>query len=302
MSSVSFVIPVYNKERYLKFVINSLKNQTGNYSQEFIFINDGSTDNSLELIKSETKKWKNCKIINQKNMGSAGATNVGIKLAKNKYIKFLDADDLLMFSATSSLVQILEKNDDCILAYGLQRKVEDLSTVDLKQSLDTKKTTKIYNPIKLAMKNSMFNPSQFLVKTSFCKKVEGCDERVKHSQEYSLTLRLSLLGNFIKLNQYTAVLPFSAPGQISEKKVNQLHRVSRALEYFINDNKNIEFKYKKFAQRRLTGRAWRFAKRHYKAGYFSSWFMLYLRGLFGLSKDIKKTCSKANSVYKDLLD
>ena len=68
----------------------------------------------------------------------------------------------------------------------------------------------------------MFNPSQFLVRTKVCQMVGGCDERVIHSQEYSLTLRLSRFGNFIKLNYPIAILPLSAPGQISEKKQSNL--------------------------------------------------------------------------------
>ena len=51
MASVSFVIPVYNKARYLKFVLNSLANQNGEFDREFIFINDGSTDGSLEILR-----------------------------------------------------------------------------------------------------------------------------------------------------------------------------------------------------------------------------------------------------------
>ena len=90
----------------------------------------------------------------------------------------------------------------------------------------------IDKPVKKAMRNSMFNPSQFLVRTDLCKRVGGCDERIKFSQEYSLTLKLSLLGNFARLNYPIAILPARAPGQISEKKNNQIHRVSRALEYY----------------------------------------------------------------------
>ena len=125
MTSVSFVIPVFNKEKYLRFVLDSLKNQKGTFQREFIFVNDGSTDNSLLLLRSQTKNWKNTKIINQKNKGSASATNVGIKLAKNKYIKFLDADDLILYDATDSLLKIIERSEQINLVYGLQRKVNE---------------------------------------------------------------------------------------------------------------------------------------------------------------------------------
>ena len=82
----------------------------------------------------------------------------------------------------------------------------------------------------------MFNPSQFLVRTDICKKVGGCDERIIHSQEYSLTLKLAKAGDFIRLNHPLAILPEKAPGQISEKKINQIYRVSKSLEFFLIDN------------------------------------------------------------------
>ena len=51
MSSVSFVIPVFNKEKYLTYVLDSLHNQTGSFKREFIFINDGSTDGVITAVK-----------------------------------------------------------------------------------------------------------------------------------------------------------------------------------------------------------------------------------------------------------
>ena len=148
----------------------------------------------------------------------------------------------------------------------------------------------------------MFNPSQFLVRTDLCKRVGGCDERIKFSQEYSLTLKLSILGKFAKLNFPTAILPFVAPGQISEKKNNQIFRVSKALELFLEDNPKLEHKYKLYAQRRLTARAWRFAKRFKKSSLFSKWFVLYLKGFFYLNSNVLENCRKANQIYIDFLD
>ena len=64
--SIFFVIPVFNKSLYLDSVINSVKNQKGNFKKEYIFINDGSTDNSLNILKDKTKNLRNCKILTQK--------------------------------------------------------------------------------------------------------------------------------------------------------------------------------------------------------------------------------------------
>ena len=302
MSSVSFVVPVFNKSLYLKYVVNSISSQKGDFDKEYIFIDDGSTDDSLKILKKETRKLKNCKIISQNNKGSANATNVGINLAKMKYIKFLDADDIILSNATFGLLRLLEKNQESVLAYGLQRKVKNIKSVDLEEEFDFDKTFIIHNPIFQAMRNSMFNPSQFLVRRDLCQRAGGCDERVIHSQEYSLTLRLSRLGTFIKLNYPIAILPLNAPGQISEKKNNQIYRVSKALELFVKENKDLSLYVKLFATRRLTARSWRFARRMANSSIFSRWFLLYILGLIKFPFFKNEICFRANQIYEKFLD
>ena len=276
MTSVSFVIPVFNKARYLKTVIKSLRKQSGDFDKEYIFVNDGSTDKSLEILKREAENLKNCKIISQKNKGSA--------------------------SATFTLMKLLEKNKNFILAYGLQRKVENISSEKLNDKLKNINITFQKNPIKSAMRNSMFNPSQFLVRTDICKKIGGCDERVIHSQEYSLTLRLANIGNFIRLNYPVAILPIKAPGQISEKKNNQIFRVSKSLELFVKDNPELNLSLKLYAQRRLTARAWRFVRGKKDRRMYLKYFLLYFVGLFRLNINPLKICNEANKIYKNYLD
>ncbi len=302
MTSVSFIIPVYNKSKFLKPVIKSIKSQKGKFKKEYIFIDDGSTDDSYRILKQETKGMRNCQIVKQRNKGSANATNQGIKIAKMKYIKFLDADDLILSDSTKLLVDILEKNSGCILAYGLQRKVKNIVNVNLNERINNYEIEIIDKPINLAMRNSMFNPSQFLVKTSFCKSVGGCDERIKFSQEYSLTLKLSKIGPFVKLNYPIAILPYSAPGQISEKKNNQIFRVSKALELFINDNNDLPIKTMLYAQRRLTARAWRFARNNKIKKFYLKYFFLYLIGLLRINFKLLKVCAQANKIYEPFLD
>ena len=302
MTSVSFVIPVYNKSKFLKPVIKSIKSQKGKFKKEYIFIDDGSTDDSYRILKQETKGMKDCQIIKQENKGSANATNQGIKTAKMKYIKFLDADDLILSDSTKLLVDILEKNSSCILAYGLQRKVDNIVNVNLNERINNYEIEMIENPTRLAMRNSMFNPSQFLVRTSICKSVGGCDERIRFSQEYSLTLRLSKIGPFVKLNYPIAILPFSAPGQISEKKNNQIFRVSKALELFINENDDLPIKTRLYAQRRLTARAWRFARNNKIRNLYLKYFILYLVGLLRINIKPLEVCKQANRIYEPFLD
>ena len=89
---VSIIIPVYNAERHLVECIESALNQTWAH-KELILVDDGSTDNSLEIANSF--KSASVKIFSQQNSGASVARNTGLKEAKGKYIQFLDADDIL---------------------------------------------------------------------------------------------------------------------------------------------------------------------------------------------------------------
>lgn len=92
MALVSIVIPVYNAEHFIKRCLDSILNQSFT-DWKAILINDGSTDRSLEICKQYSQKDSRISIISQKNAGPSAARNVGIALAKSKYITFVDADD-----------------------------------------------------------------------------------------------------------------------------------------------------------------------------------------------------------------
>ena len=85
-------MPVFNDEKYLEESISTIINQTIN-DIELICINDGSTDNSLNILNQLKKKHDFIKIYSQYNQGSGKARNLGIKKAKGEYIAFLDSDD-----------------------------------------------------------------------------------------------------------------------------------------------------------------------------------------------------------------
>lgn len=107
---VSIVIPVYNVELYLKEALDSVINQTMK-DLEIIIVNDGSTDNSLNIIKEYEKKDTRIKVINQKNKGLSEARNSGLKIARGKYIYFMDSDDYIELDTLNSCYEEAEKNN-----------------------------------------------------------------------------------------------------------------------------------------------------------------------------------------------
>ena len=88
---ISLIVPVYNTSNYLLECLESISKQTLK-EIEIICINDGSTDNSLNILKDYQKKDKRIIIIDQKNKGLSGARNSGLDIAKGKYIGFIDSD------------------------------------------------------------------------------------------------------------------------------------------------------------------------------------------------------------------
>lgn len=93
MTKVSVVIPVYNVEKYLRECLDSIVNQTLK-DIEIICVNDGSTDNSLEILKEYAQKDSRIIVIDKVNEGAATARNIGIDRAQGEYLAILDSDDI----------------------------------------------------------------------------------------------------------------------------------------------------------------------------------------------------------------
>ena len=95
MTKISAILPVYNVEQYIKDSLDSIINQTMD-DIEIICVNDGSLDNSLQVLEEYAQKDARIKIISQENQGQGIARNNGLKIANGEYITFIDPDDWLM--------------------------------------------------------------------------------------------------------------------------------------------------------------------------------------------------------------
>lgn len=89
---VSVIIPVYNCERYIRANVESLVRQSYR-NTEFVFVDDGSTDQSPEILREYARKDERIRVIRQENQGVSAARNTGLKAAQGEFITFADADD-----------------------------------------------------------------------------------------------------------------------------------------------------------------------------------------------------------------
>ena len=100
---------VYNGEKYLAEAIKSILNQT--YKNfEFIIVNDGSKDNSVEIIKNYMKKDNRIVLIDRENKGLPYSLNEGISIAKGQYIARMDADDISLSNRFEKQIKYMEEN------------------------------------------------------------------------------------------------------------------------------------------------------------------------------------------------
>jgi glycosyltransferase involved in cell wall biosynthesis len=108
MALVTVIIPTYNNAIYLSDAVESILSQT--FSDiEIIVVNDGSTDDTLDILKNYEGKIR---LINQENKGVSAARNIGIDLSQSEFIAFLDADDISVNNRIEKQVDYLHKHSD----------------------------------------------------------------------------------------------------------------------------------------------------------------------------------------------
>lgn len=170
---ISIIVPVYNAAVYLDECIYSIINQS--FLQcEFIFINDGSTDNSLSILEKYKAEDNRITVINQENKGVSAARNQGLAVAKGSYVGFVDADDWIekdmyqmMFEAISGA------NCDLVLTNMIAYKdgVSYVSKYDFPfdRTLDSEYIKEKVLPY-LIMKDDLYSSCNKLFKTSIIRK------------------------------------------------------------------------------------------------------------------------------------
>ena len=166
---ISIIMPVYNAEKYLDRAINSVINQT--YTNwELICINDASTDGSLKILE----KYKSHKIKVEslpKNLGTATARNLALKIAKGRFIAFLDADDYYHKKKLEKQIEFMKSNNYAftftgyafVYENGFEKKVRVPKRLHYKDYL---KNT-ILNPIGVIIDTEKINKSLLVM--------ENCD-------------------------------------------------------------------------------------------------------------------------------
>ncbi|MDQ1339378.1 MAG: hypothetical protein QG567_530 [Campylobacterota bacterium] len=206
---VSVVMSVYNGGDCVGSAIESILRQS--YKNfEFIVVNDGSNDESLEILKEYAKKDSRIIIINQENIGLTKSLNKAIKSAKGKYIARQDADDISLQDRLQKQVEFLETNEGVVLLGTNQYEVfGDKEAIG--RYYDDKEINKIvyiYNPF--AHTSAMFRGDVFI-------KIGMYDENYKTSQDFEAWMRMAKEGKIAMLKE-PLVKRVINPNSITKKR------------------------------------------------------------------------------------
>ena len=147
MKLLSIIVPMYNMSKYLASCLDSLVNQNIDKAEyEIILIDDGSTDNTLDIAKEYASKYDNIKVITKENGGVSSARNLGIDISEGEYIWFVDSDDFISSNCLAFIKRIIIENTPEFISMAYKKVNEDYN--DVSSSVPSL-SFKIFNNVRL---------------------------------------------------------------------------------------------------------------------------------------------------------
>lgn len=245
----SIIIPVYNVEEYLDRCLKSILNQTySNY--EVIIVNDGSPDNSDNIIKSYEKEDKRFKGYKKVNGGLSDARNYGLKYATGDYLIFIDADDYIENNYLEKVNDVLEKNKDIdVLKFKIKLVDEGGNLIRMENGLNKEGVTSFEELVKLEFLEPAWS---YVYKLSFWKENNFTYLKGMIHEDFGLTPEILMKANKIYyLNSYLynyvqrngSIMSSNNKEKLHKKAYDMLYQYDRLIK--INYNKDTKV-YKSF--------------------------------------------------------
>lgn len=271
---VSFVMTVYNKEYYLPSVLTALLAQTGLKNPEYIFVDDVSSDNSVEIIRRMTAGLPNVTVVtNPYNRGISARINQGIALAKGKWTRMLDSDDIFPLDSTATMIRLAEQNK-AEMVYGCFTKTGK-EPRDLENCLLEEFDYHYYPNALDAVLNGRFTRMGQLIKTDVLQKAGGADERA-FIQDESIPLRAAIYARGIVKMTANVVLVPKELGNFSGNKLQLDHDRFMAYYWTLKDHPELPADALQKMYLRAVSAYWKFTKKTKQFPFFSAAFLHYL--------------------------
>ncbi|MDR0606078.1 MAG: glycosyltransferase family 2 protein [Bacteroidales bacterium] len=219
---ISVVIPLYNKAHTIERTLGSVLTQTFK-EFEVIIVNDGSTDNGVEVIKNFTNDYR-VRIINQENQGVSVTRNRGVAEAKYEYIAFLDGDDEWISGYLQSVINVITKfpTAGMICTAGFVYGGDKMCS----------RIAKKYNN-KVTLINFFENPHVFVhtsatvVKKTAFYKTQGFPAGMKNNEDYACFFSIAMISDVVYNGCPLSIYWGNIPGQATSEKNMDSHVINR---------------------------------------------------------------------------
>lgn len=269
---VSVVIPAYNASQYLAEAIDSVLSQTHS-NLEIIVVNDGSTDNTLDILESYQPKLK---VLTQAQAGVAEARNTGIKAATGEYLAFVDSDDYWFKDKIGLQLAYLQQHPDVGAVYNDWKVWEPIndsypdpgtlapSAVGL--DIDPNQSGWLYGQLLL---DCIIHTSTLMIRKPILDQAGYFDGNLRIGEDYDLWLRLSRLAKIDKLAAPLSLYRTNPESITNKKPLNTNYRylvLKRALEKWGYANPDGSSLTEKQVNQQLSSVCFAFAYQHYQTG------------------------------------
>ena len=285
---ISYAVTLYQKLSFLPFLCAGLEAQRGGMRAEFIFIDDGSSDGTPEALRERIASWPEVLIIRQQNTGPAPALNRGLALARGRYIKPMDGDDILLPWASERMLKaMLGTKASAALAQGdeqstyapAETRADDIAALPAPDEI----AAEAFSLLEKSLRRAQASPSHWMFEARLLPQIRGCDPGV-FIQDYSLELEIALASKVAIARGPLLRIPASAPGRLSDNEGQILHDINLALLRFLRRHPELPGKLRRFALQRAVQRAASWAFRRGGASLLHPVSLLRVPAALGLLK------------------
>jgi len=236
MASLSVIIPLFNKEKDIVDTLKSVCNQS--YSDfEIIIVNDGSTDSSVERIKSLNDK--RIQLYSKSNEGVSTARNFGVDNATSNYVVFLDADDYWYPNHLENIFSLINKFPEHSWFAAAYEKKRNKNLITSMDSPIIEKGKDWAGVIEDFFKNSfidcLINSSSVCFRKDFYKALNGFNTAVTHGEDIDLWIRAALQSNLIFTNTISSQHNLTGSNRSSNVQIQK--RKNIFIDAFLEEEK-----------------------------------------------------------------
>ena len=257
---ISYVITQHNKAAFLPLLVEAFAREGGDFTREYVFVDDGSSDDSVTVLKGLAGRLPGpLRLIEQENGGASAATNTGVLAARARLVRLVDGDDLVTPGSTAQLREAM-RTAGVEFAYG------DLGEYAFDQPF-TEPAPDFPAPVPLRdgaglarfIRNCPVNSSAILMTADLYRRCGGCNETLV-SPDYLLFLRAFAEGDGVHLPAPVARIPTEAPGRLSGQQRRSRYESVLALIILLEEQPALPRSLAVQAYRRALSRSYNYAR------------------------------------------